>query len=42
MLDIAHPKRGDTSQLPLMAENLDVGSPKLDQPTLFDNKEAAN
>jgi len=35
------PKRGDTLQLPLMAENLEVGSPKLAQPTLFDSKEVA-
>ena len=42
MLDVAPPKRGDTLQLPLMAENLEVGSPKLDQPSLFEIKKAAN
>ena len=43
MLDIAHPKRGDTLQLPLMADFSTDGTPDAGEPTqpsLFD--EAAN
>jgi hypothetical protein len=46
MLDIAHPKRGDTLQLPLMADfETDPIKPKRlpdGQRSLFDNDEAAN
>jgi hypothetical protein len=47
MLDQAHPKRGDTLQLPLMLDGPDMPSTKpkkVEQKSLFDakNEEASN